>query len=181
MGSPSGVGVGLGVVGGSGAPRRSAMVTSPAPQWVVGTSRMTTRMLSTGASTASAAAWVSAEIRVRSCSGVRPSTRVTSMSGMRYAFPPLRKTEPRLVKCSAVLEPGRREHGIRHAAGEHDPAGLDGVAAAGQVVGGERERLAGVALHGRAGRRVDDDAADLDEHGLEREVELGRAAARSAR
>ena len=84
MGSPSGVGVGL-VSRGSGAPRRSAMVTSPAPQWVVGTSRMTTRMLSTGASTASAAAWVSAEIRVRSCSGVRPSTRVTSMSGMRSA------------------------------------------------------------------------------------------------
>ena len=35
-----------------------AIVTSPAAQCVVGTSRTTTRMLSTGASTAADAAWV---------------------------------------------------------------------------------------------------------------------------
>ena len=37
----------------------------------------------------------------------RPSAMVTSMSGTAaQPFPPLRKTDPRLVKCSAVLDPG---------------------------------------------------------------------------
>src|SRR5699024_880046 len=56
----------------------------------------------------------------------------------------------------------------------HDPAGLDRVSARGQVVGRERQRLAGVALHGGAGRGVDDVAVDLDEHRLEGEVEVAR-------
>ena len=42
--------------------------------------------------------------------------------------------------------PGRREDRVGHAAGEDDPAGLDGVAPGREVVRGEREGLAGVAL-----------------------------------
>src|SRR5699024_3227576 len=66
------------------------------------------------------------------------------------------------------------ELGVGHASGQHDPAGLDRVAARGQVVGRQGERLARVALDGSSGGGVDDLAVDLDEDGLQGEVELAR-------
>ncbi len=79
------------------------------------------------------------------------------------------------------LRARRDRDGVGHATGQDDPAGPDREAALGELVRGERERLARVALDGRAGRGVDDLAVDLDEDRLEGEVELGRAGGRPDR
>jgi hypothetical protein len=79
---------------------------------------------------------------------------------------------------------GRDGHRVGHAAGEHDPARLDGQAASAQVVGGQGERLGRVALHGRAGGRVHHLPVQLQQARLEPEIQrnlcLWAAAALSA-
>src|SRR5690606_524293 len=151
---------------------RSAMVVSPAAKCSVGISLTRTRTLSLGATPVSTIAWVTAEIIERMVSGERPSVRVTWTIGTSLA--PVDADRAEVGEVAGDRRSGGRELGVGHAAGEHDPAGLDGVTALGQVVGRERECLARVALHGRAGRRVDDLPVDLDEDRLEGEVELAR-------
>src|SRR5690606_6949504 len=67
---------------GHGRGPRSAMVTSPAAQWVGGISRTITRTLSFGEPTEATTASVTLEIRARTLSGERPSMSVTSTRGM---------------------------------------------------------------------------------------------------
>src|SRR5258708_6943653 len=57
---------------------------------------------------------------------------------------------------------GRGEDGVGDATGQHDLAGLDSQATAGQVVGGQRQRLAGVSLYVGASAGVLELAADVD-------------------
>jgi hypothetical protein len=66
--------------------RRSAIVSSPAAQCVAGISRMTTRTLPGDAfSVAIAARWTWC-MKSRNCWAVRPSTRVTSISGTSRCY-----------------------------------------------------------------------------------------------
>src|SRR5690606_30825869 len=60
----------------------SAIVTSPAAQWVGGISRTITRTLSLGEPSEPATASVTLEISARMVSGGRPSMRLTSTRGM---------------------------------------------------------------------------------------------------
>jgi DNA-binding transcriptional MerR regulator len=69
---------------------------------------------------------------------------------------------------------GRDGHRVGHAAGEHDPAPLDGQAAPAQVVGGQGERLGRVALHRRAGGRVHHLPVQLQQARLEPEIQRNR-------
>src|SRR3954452_19444211 len=121
------------------------MVMSPAAQCVGGTSRTTTRTFCFGASTAATTASVSAVMRARNCSGERPSTRVTSTSGTSAALQH-DGAERGEVRGDGVT--GLDEHRVGHAPGEHQPAGLERDAAAAEVVGGQRQRLTWVPLHG---------------------------------
>src|SRR5215218_7905083 len=98
------------------------MVTSPAAQCVAGTSRTTTRTFSLWASTAATTALVSPVMSARIWSGVRPSTRVTSTSGMSASG---HDDGAKVGEVRGDLRTGLDRDRVGHAAGEDDPAGLD--------------------------------------------------------
>jgi hypothetical protein len=91
-----------------------------------------------------------ADERPISWAGLRPSHE--GDFNERHTHSALSTVEEHRTEVAEVhrdgRRPGRGEHGVGHAAGEDDPAGLDGVTTTGQVVRGERERLAGMALDG---------------------------------